>query len=130
MPATNAGRNPRSFRFGDAFDGDRDRRDLAADFGLELLGHVLVRAQEFLRLLAALAKAGLAVPEPRAGLADDVRRYADVQQAALAADALAVHDVELRYAERRGDLVLHDLHADARPDGVRAALDRLDAPNV
>ena len=81
---------------------------------------VLVGAQELLGLLAALAEPRLAVVEPGAGLGDDVRGDADVQEAALLGDALAVHDVELGDAERRGDLVLDDLDAHAAADGVRA----------
>ena len=45
-------------------------------------------------------------------------------------DALAELDVELRLAERRGDLVLDDLHADAVADRLRAVLERLDAADV
>ena len=45
-------------------------------------------------------------------------------------DALAVHHVELGDAERRRDLVLHDLDPDPVADRLRAALDRLDAADV
>ena len=59
-------------------------------------------------------------------LRDDVHRDADVEQAALLGDALAVHDVELGDAERRRDLVLHDLDAHPVADRLGAGLDRLD----
>ena len=39
--------------------------------------------------------------------------HADVEQIAFARDAFAVENVELRLAERRGHLVLDDLHAGA-----------------
>jgi hypothetical protein len=45
-------------------------------------------------------------------------------------DPLAVHHVELRLAERRRDLVLHDLHARAAADDLVAVLDGADAPDV
>ena len=45
-------------------------------------------------------------------------------------DALAELDVELGLAERRGDLVLDDLHAHAVADRLGAVLERLDAPDV
>ena len=61
---------------------------------------VRVLAQELLGRLAALAEPRVAEGEPRAGLGDDVHRHADVEEAALAGDPLAVHDVELGDAER------------------------------
>ena len=98
------------------------RLDVGADRG--------VVAQEALRRFAALAEARLAVGEPRAGLRHDVHRHADVEEPALAADPLAVHDVELGDPERRRDLVLDDLDADAVADRLRAGLDRLDPADV
>ena len=89
-----------------------------------------VRLEEVLRGLAALAEPRLVEVEPRAGLRHDVHRDADVEQAAFLGDALAVHHVELGDAERRRDLVLHDLDADPVADRLRAGLDRLDAPDV
>src|SRR5207244_8043097 len=61
-------------------------------------------------------------------LADDPLLDADVDERALAADALAVDDVELGLLERRGDLVLDHLAAGAVADRVGAVLQRLDAP--
>ena len=85
-----------------------------------------LRLEELLGRLAALAEPGLPEGEPRAGLGHDVHRHADVEQAALLGDALAVHDVELGDPERRRDLVLHDLDADPVADRLGAGLDRLD----
>ena len=51
-------------------------------------------------------------------------------QLALARDALAVVDVELRLAEGRGDLVLDDLDLGARPDDRFAVLQRRDPADV
>src|SRR5262249_20269663 len=113
--------------FGNAFDRDRDRGDLAPDLGLELLGDVLVRLEELLRLLATLPEARLTVGEPGTGLGHHVGCHANVEQAAFLGDALAVHDVELGHAERRRHLVLDDLDADATADRVLALLDGLDA---
>ena len=85
-----------------------------------------VRLQEVLRRLAALAEPGLVEGEPRARLGHDVHRDADVEEAALLRDALAVHDVELGDPERRRDLVLDDLDPDPVADRLGAGLDRLD----
>ncbi len=56
--------------------------------------------------------------------------HAHVDQAALAADAVAVEDVELGLLEGRRDLVLDDLDAGAVADRVGAVLQRLDASDV
>src|SRR6202142_4518968 len=122
-PATSVG-------LGDALHGQRDRGDLGADLSLEAVPDVAVLAHELLRRLASVTQACLAVVEPRPGLADDVEGHADVQEAAVAGHAFAVHDVELGDAERRGDLVLDDLDADPAADGLRAVLDGLDAADV
>ena len=111
--------------------GSVDLVDLAADPAIDLRGDVgVVRLEEVLRRLATLAEPRLPEREPRAGLGHDVHRDADVEQAALLRDALAVHHVELGDPERRRDLVLHDLDADPVADRLRAGLDRLDPPDV
>ncbi len=56
--------------------------------------------------------------------------HAHVDQAALAADALAVEDVELGLLEGRRDLVLDDLDAGTVADRVRAVLEGLDTADV
>ena len=68
------------------------------------------------------------VPSP--GLLDDAEVGADVEQRALTADALAVHDVELGLPERRSHLVLHDLDPRAATDDLDAVFDGLDAADV
>src|SRR3712207_9431123 len=54
----------------------------------------------------------------------------EVEDAARRGDPLAELDVELGLLERRRDLVLHDLDADAVADGLRALLERLDPADV
>ena len=54
----------------------------------------------------------------------------EVDQAAGGRDPLAELDVELGLAERRRDLVLDDLDADAVADRLVAVLERLDAADV
>src|SRR3954451_14057095 len=100
------------------------------DLALDLLGDLLVLVQERLSVVAALAEALLAVGEERARLGDDVVLDPEVQDAARGGDALAELDVELRLAERRGDLVLDHLHADAVADRLRGVLHRLDPADV
>src|SRR5439155_19734406 len=89
-----------------------------------------VLAQVRLPVVAALAEPLLTVREERAGLLDDVVLEPEVEDAALGRDALAVLDVELRLAERRRHLVLHDLHPDPVADRLDAVLERLDAADV
>jgi two-component system cell cycle sensor histidine kinase/response regulator CckA len=56
--------------------------------------------------------------KPRALLVDDAQFDGEVEQRAFARNALVVHDVELGLAERRRDLVLHDLHRVRLPSTV------------
>src|SRR5205814_4883473 len=95
-----------SFGLFDAFDRHRHILHLRADLHLDAGRNVRVGSEEILGRLATLAEARLAGREPGAGLGDDIHGHTDVQQAALAADALAIHHVELGDTERRRDLVL------------------------
>src|SRR5438094_235270 len=117
-------------RLGDPLDADLDRGHLAADLRLDAVRELGVRFQEVARVLATLAEARLAVVEPRAGLRQDARGDADVEQATLAADPLVVHDVELGQPEGARHLVLDHLDAGSRPDRIGPALEGLDTPNV
>src|SRR5688500_14802885 len=74
--------------------------------------------EELLDVLAALAEALAAVSEPGAALLDDLPLDGEIEQVAFARDALAVHHVELRFAEGRSDLVLHHLDAGAAADDL------------
>src|SRR4051795_5264879 len=87
--------------------------ELLLDLLLDLVGEVGVVAQERPRVLLALAELVGLVGVPSTGLANDALLDTEVDEAALAADAVAPHDVELRLLERRRDLVLHHLHASA-----------------
>src|SRR5216683_7431878 len=87
--------------------------ELPADAILDRLADVRVVLEELLGILAALTEPLAAVGEPRAALLDDPLVHGEVDEIAGARDALAVHDVELRLAERRRHLVLDDLHARA-----------------
>src|SRR5205823_5343630 len=87
-----------------------------ADPPLDLLRHVGVLRQELPGVLPALPELLALVREPRARLLDDLEVDADVEERALLGDPLAVHDVELALAERRRDLVLHDLDPGPRAD--------------
>src|SRR4051812_23730196 len=104
--------------------------ELLLDLLLDLVGEVGVVAQERPRVLLALAELVGLVGVPSSGLADDALLDAEVDEAALAADALAVEDVELCGFERRTDLVLHHLDAGTVADRVLPVLERLDPPDV
>src|SRR5439155_13048102 len=97
---------------------------------LDLARDVLVLLEEHARVFAALADALLPEAEPGAGLGDDVAVDGIVDQLALARDPFVVEDVELRLAERRGDLVLDYLHLGAVADRLLAFLERRDAADV
>src|SRR6185503_14389470 len=105
-----------------------------ADRGPDLLAdldhHVDVLGEERLHVLPALAELLTLVGEPRARLLHDAELHADIEERSLAADALAVHDVELGLLERRCNLVLHDLDPRAVARSLGTVLDRLDAPDV
>src|SRR5438309_1650629 len=101
-----------------------------AHLRFDLRGDVLVLAEELLGVLAALSDALLAVVDPRTGLVEDRRREPHVEKSALARDALVREDLDLGDAERRRDLVLHDLDLHPAADHHVALLDRLDRPDV
>src|SRR4029453_14149176 len=102
------------------------RADALGDLDHDLGG----LAQEELGVLPALAEllAVVRVPGPR--LLHEAQVDADVEQRALAADALAVHDVELALLEGRGALFLHALDTGAVAPHLDAVLDGLDAADV
>src|SRR4029077_14021069 len=95
------------------------------------LDHQLrVGDQELLGLLPALAQLLALVGEPGPGLVDDPEVDAQVDDRALPADALAVHDVELGLLEGRGALVLHDLAPGAVAADLAPVLQALDPAEV
>ena len=95
------------------------------------LGHQLrVLREERLHVLPALAELLAFVGEPGTRLLDEPELDRHVEEGPLAADALAVHDVELGLLERCRALVLDDLDPGPVADDVGAVLDRLDAPDV
>ena len=83
---------------------------------LYLLHESFVILEKLLDVVAALTETHLAVVEPRAAFLHDVSLDRKIDQFADTADALAVHDVEFRFLERRSDLVLDDLRSGAGAD--------------
>src|ERR1019366_5377291 len=84
--------------------------ELLANLGLHFSKNILVLFEEGSRIFAALANAFAGVAVPCAGLLDDVVGHGQVENVALATDAFAVKNVEFRFAEGCGHLVLDDLH--------------------
>src|SRR5262245_24851078 len=109
-------------------DPARGRR--RAHLVLDLLQERRVLEQQRLGLVASLAEPLALVREPRAGLLDHAVERRHVDGVALARDALVEEDVELRAAEGRRDLVLHDRRLDAVADDLVALLDLPDAAQV
>src|SRR5262245_44242741 len=97
---------------------------------LDGFADIRVVLEKLLGVLAALAQTLAAISKPRARFFDDPLVHGEVDEIARARDALAVHDVELGFPERRGDLVLHDLHARAAADDGVTVLDARDAADV
>src|SRR5262249_54358342 len=79
---------------------------------------------------ASLSEALAAEREPRPALLDDLLVDREIEQIPLARDPLAVHHVELRFAEWRRDLVLDDLHPRAPADDDITVLDRATAADI
>ncbi len=69
--------------------------------------------QEQAGIVTPLAQSFSAVRNPCAGFFEETLVHAEVDQIAFARNAFAVKDVELGFAERRGDFVLHDFCARA-----------------
>ena len=87
-------------------------------------------AEEEFGVFPTLADTLVAIGVPGTGLLDDVGLGGQVHQERGVADAFVEHDVELGLAERRGDLVLDDLHPDVVADDCLSLLDRSDAADV
>src|SRR4051794_11016553 len=77
---------------------------LPTDAIADLDHHLGVVGEELLGVLPALAELLTLVGVPGTRLLHDAEIDRDVEQGPLTADALAVHDVELALAERRGAL--------------------------
>src|SRR5690606_29073854 len=73
--------------------------ELLEDLLLQLVGQVGIVVQEAARVLLALTQLVALVGVPSTGLADQPGLDAHVDEPTLAADALAVHDVELGLLE-------------------------------
>src|ERR1700680_1447605 len=78
-----------------------DQPELPANAILNRPADLRVVLEELLGVLAALTEPLAAEGEPRAALLNDTLVHGEVDEIASARDALAVHDVELRLAERR-----------------------------
>src|SRR4029450_5719544 len=105
-------------------------QQLLADPALDFPGDLGMLIEEGARVLLALADALAVVAEPGPRLLDEALRHADVDDLAVAPDAGPVEDLELRLAERRRHLVLHDLDARLVADDFFAVLQRADATDV
>src|ERR1700730_6585281 len=104
--------------------------ELPANAILNRLADLRFVLEELLGVLAALTEPLAAEGEPRAALLNDTLVHGEVDEIAGARDTLAIHDVELRLAERRRHLVLDDLHARAAADDDVAVLDAGDPADI
>src|SRR3989338_8496941 len=93
-------------------------------------GDFRMLAQVFARVVLALADFFALIGVPGTGFFHQLVLHTQIDDLAFARDALAVQDVEQRFAEWRGDLVLHHLDARLVADHFVALLDRADAADV
>src|SRR5689334_9030667 len=107
-----------------------DEPELAPDALFDRAADIGIVFEELLGVLAALTETLAGVGKPRPALFDDPLLDREIDQIAFARDALAIHHVELGFAERGRDLVLHDLHARAPADDLIAILDAGNAANI
>src|SRR5688572_15059866 len=110
--------------------GVADEPELFSHLLFDLLERLRIFAQEALGVFAPLSEPLAAIREPGTALFDDAFVDGEVEQISLARDAFAVHDIEFGFTERRGDLVLDDLHARATTDDRVAILDAGNAANI
>src|SRR5512140_2086882 len=87
----------------------RGKAEVRPDLLLDFVRDVGIVPEELLRVLAALPDTQVPVAEPRSRFLDDLHLDSEIDELARLRDPLAVPDVELRDAERGGDLVLDDL---------------------
>src|SRR5437867_7453381 len=97
---------------------------------LDAAAIIRVILQELARIFAALAKTFTLVGEPGPALFDDAFFDGKIEQVAFARDAFAVHDVELRFTERRSDLVFDDLHFGAASNHFVSIFNGSDSPHI
>ena len=103
---------------------------MGANLVLDLARHFRTLFQEDARIVLALADTLAVVAVPGARFFDDLCFDAEVDDLALARRAFSVQDVEVRFPERRRDLVLDDLDAGLGADHLVALLDRADAAKI
>src|SRR5690606_25000722 len=106
------------------------RQHLFAQLGFQLQGDLGIFLEVGACVFLALADTLAAVAVPGAGLVEELGLHAQLDQLALAADALAVQDLGDDLLERRRHLVLDDLDAGLVADDLVALLDRADTADV
>src|SRR5690606_16119937 len=117
-------------RLGGRLLGRRLDARLLADLVFDLARKRGALLEELAAVVLALPQAVAVVDVPGARLLEPAVLHAELEDLALARDALAVHDIELRVAERRRHLVLHHLDAGFGADHLVALLDGADAADV
>src|SRR5690606_19880554 len=108
----------------------RRHPEMLPDPVLDLEGELRTLFQEFARVVLALADAFAVVAVPGAGLVDDARGHAKIDDLARSRDAGAIEDVEFGRLEGWRNLVLDDLDAGFVADDLVALLDRADPADV
>ena len=101
-----------------------------ADLILDLSADCGVLCEIHLRVLASLSDLVPLIRVPGAALFDHPRLRSQIDHIAFPGDAGPEHDIEFRFLEGRGHLVLDDLDAHMVADGLAALLQSLRLADV
>ena len=102
---------------------------LCKQLALDLREHLGTPFEIGARIVSTLTDALVSVAVPRTRFLDEAVFGAQVEHVAAAADSFSEEDIELASLERRGELVLDDLHAHAVSDRLLTHFDRTDTPD-
>src|SRR4029078_12009910 len=83
-----------------------------------------------LSILTALTDPLRTIAVPRSRLVDDTRFRRNVQHQRGMTDTFGIHNIEFGVLERRGTLILYNLHPDMRADHVLLLLDSGNSTDV
>src|SRR4029450_2694869 len=126
-----------TIRFRDQYIGRGDLNlflvfvDFGFDRRLDFFVERLVVFQNLFRRVAALGELCTLIIQPGTTFFDDLFFQREIEQRASRRNPLVIHDVELRFGNRRGSLGFHNLNAGPiSGDDAVGLLDRADPSNV
>src|SRR6266542_2653274 len=84
---------------------------LCLDGGFDLFVQGAVVLEDFLCRVAALRQLAAFVTQPGTTLLDNLFFQCKIDESAGGGNSLVIHDIELRFGERRGNFIFHDFEA-------------------